>query len=80
MERITRNLNAAMLAALGLVIVALMFGLWRGWILTNYLQEHRAYIRERDARWEPFLQRLENHLTEQDKDMAEILKAIREHK
>lgn len=69
-----RSFNLSMLLALSIVIIALVFGSWRIWQTSTWLKEHRAYIQQRDARWDPFIHHIEDHLIQQDQDYATIRK------
>ena len=62
---------AASIAVVGCVLV---YCAWRIVITTNYLQEHRAYIKARDARWDPFLTALQAHMNKHD-DASERIDA-----
>lgn len=61
-----RYWHAVIFALACVVAIVLVFSLWRITETSRWLQEHRAYIQDRDARWEPFMQQIEDHLSRQD--------------
>jgi cell division protein FtsL len=70
----------AVITALAIVVaIVLMFSTWRILETSRWLQDHRAYIRERDSRWEPFMQSIEAHLTRQDADYDRIRLHMEKH-
>lgn len=60
------SLKTTTLTCSVVIAIVLVFSAWRIWQTSVWLNDHRAYIRARDARWEPFLTEIENHLRRQD--------------
>jgi hypothetical protein len=57
------------LAAMALVIFGGVYALWRIELLSSYLADNRAYVLERDARWE-------KHIVGQAEAVREILRRL----
>lgn len=70
-----RYWHAVVLTLASIVAITLVFSTWRIMETSRWLQDHRAYIRDRDARWEPFMEQIEAHLSRQDADY----RVIRDH-
>lgn len=64
-----RRALVAYLAAMALIIFGGVYALWRINLLTNYLAANRAYVLERDARWE-------KHIEGQAETTREILRRL----
>ena len=54
------------------ITIVLFYCAWRIQITQQWLHDHRDYIQARDARWEPFIDEIEAHLSRQDEESKEI--------
>ena len=74
-----RYWHAVMLTLISVVVITAAFSGLRMIQMGAWLQAHTAYVRERDARWEPFLRQIEDHLTKQDADYKSIHDHMEKH-
>jgi len=52
----TRRALVVYLVAMALIVFGGVYALWRIRLLTDYMAANRAYVLERDARWERHIQ------------------------
>ncbi len=60
---------AIIVSLITIVILNSAFVTWRVLATSAWLQYHMAYVRERDSRWEPFMESIESHLKLQDEHL-----------
>jgi len=65
----TRRALIVYLVAMALIVFGGVYALWRISLLSEYLAANRAYVLERDARWE-------RHIQGQAEAVREILKRL----
>jgi hypothetical protein len=65
----TRRALVVYLVAMALIVFGGVYALWRIRLLTDYMAANRAYVLERDARWE-------QHIQGQAEAVREILRRL----
>lgn len=54
------------------LVIAAAYGTVQVWLMSSFLKDHSHYVRSRDVEWREMFDRHEQHMNQQDIDLAKV--------